>query len=64
MNKQIHWTEQYLLLTFLLDKPKARILLGSRYHMWRNPKLLGHMLQDKAAVGGASFWFEYRGVTA
>jgi hypothetical protein len=61
LQRQIHWTEQYLLLAFLLDNPKARVLFGSRYHSWRNPQLLGSLMQGKAGAGGGSFWFEYRG---
>lgn len=61
LHRQIHWTEQYLLLAYLLDNPKVRILFGSRYHMWRNPEALAKLNQGKAPAGGGSFWFEYRG---
>ncbi len=64
IQKQIHWTEQYLLLAFLLDNPKARILYGSRYNQWRNKDLMQEMLGGKANPVGASFWFEYRGASA
>jgi len=61
LENQTHWTEQYLLLAFLLDNPKARILFGSRYHMWRNREMLTRFMQSKGAPGGGSFWFEYNG---
>jgi hypothetical protein len=61
LERQIHWTEQYLLLAFLLDNPKARVLYGSRYHAWCNPQMLELFMAGKAPIGGGSFWFEYRG---
>lgn len=61
LERQIHWTEQYLLLAFLLDNPKARILFGSAYHLWRNRPRLKELMAGKAPAGGRSFWFEYRG---
>lgn len=64
LEKQIHWTEQYLLMAFLLDNPKARILFGVRYHLWRNPDLLEKLMGGKARTAGGSFWFEYRGASA
>ncbi len=64
LHKQIHWTEQHLLLAFLLDNPKARILYGSRYNHWRNRDLMETMMGGKAPAVGASFWFEYRGAHA
>lgn len=63
LDRQIHWTEQYLLLAFLLDNPKATVLYGSRYNDWRNADLMKEMLGGKAPPVGASFWFEYRGAT-
>ena len=64
LNKQIHWTEQYLLMAFLLDNPKAKILFGTSYNWWRNRELLEKMMSGKWKPGGGSFWFEYRGASA
>ena len=64
LEKQIHWTEQYLLLAFLLDNPRARILFGSRYNGWRHRDLMEKLMGGKAPPVGASFWFEYRGAQA
>lgn len=64
LEKQQHWTEQYLLLAFLLDNPKARVLYGGRYNTWRHRDLMKRMMGDKAPPVGASFWFEYRGAGA
>lgn len=61
LRQQVHWTEQYLLLAFLLDNPKTRVLYGSRYNEWRNSDLMEEIMRGKAPPVGASFWFEYRG---
>lgn len=59
--KHIYWTEQYLLLAFLINNPKIEFLFGSRYHQWKNEELLESFMGGKANPGGASFWFRYRG---
>lgn len=61
LDTQIHWTEQYLLLAFLLDNPKAKVLFGSNYHKHFNAELLAEFMHNRFAGGGGSFWFEYDG---
>jgi hypothetical protein len=61
LDKQIFWTEQYLLLALLTDNPKSRVLYGSAYHYAFNKEALDRMMDNKYPSGGASFWFEYRG---
>jgi hypothetical protein len=63
LDKQIFWTEQYLLLAFLIDNPKASVCYGSMYHSAFNPEALEKMMLNKTLFGGSSFWFEYRGGT-
>jgi hypothetical protein len=58
---QIFWTEQYLLLAFLIDNPRTRVLFGSAYHQYANPSLLGLLMHGRYSKGGGSFWFEYDG---
>ncbi|HMO19226.1 MAG TPA: class I SAM-dependent methyltransferase [Oligoflexia bacterium] len=55
----IYWTEQYLLLAFLRDNPRCKFLFGSAYHRWKNPELLKILMHERAAIRGASFWFDY-----
>lgn len=58
---QIFWTEQYLLMAFLLDNPKAHVLFGSRYAA---ETIRGEMIDfmgGKASIGGGSLWFSYDG---
>lgn len=61
LDHQIYWTEQYLLLAFLLDNPKASFLFGSTYHKWANKDLLEDFMHGRAQAGGGSFWFKYDG---
>ena len=59
--QQIFWTEQYLLLAFLLDNPKASVLYGSAYNAFAHATLLDGLMQGKALPGGGSLWFRYDG---
>lgn len=57
-DQQIYWTEQYLLLAYLLDNPKVRVLFGSNYHRLLNPASLARLTPSNVPAGGGSFWFE------
>ncbi len=59
LQKQIFWTEQYLLLALLTDNPRARVLFGSEYLRAFHTDALTRWMGGKAAAGGGSFWFEY-----
>lgn len=59
LEQQIYWTEQYLLMAFLTDNPKAKFIYGSAYHAWKNNALLKRFMHDRARAGGGSFWFTY-----
>ena len=61
LDQHIYWTEQYLLLAFLLDNLKATFLYGSSYHQWANEGLLKKFMHGRAGSGGSSFWFKYCG---
>jgi len=61
LERGLYWTEQYLLLAFLLDNPKAQALYGSNYHNRLNNPTLEQMMANKWTAGGGSFWFEYNG---
>lgn len=55
------WTEQYLLLAFLIDNPKARVLYGSNYNASWNAPLMTELMGQKYRSGGGSLWFRYNG---
>lgn len=57
LQRNIFWTEQYLLQAYLLDNPKAKIVFGSRY-VYRHMRGLGvEMMRGRHADGGASLWY-------
>lgn len=61
LEKQVFWTEQYLLLALLTDNPKAKVIYGSAYHHSFNREALDQMMHGRCLSGGGSFWFEYNG---
>ncbi len=61
LQKQIFWTEQYLLLALLIDNPKASVLYGSTYNARCNASVMSRLMGGKSPVGGGSLWFEYDG---
>jgi Methyltransferase domain len=61
LEKQVFWTEQYLLLALLTDNPKAKVIYGSAYHHSFNRQALDQMMHGRCLSGGGSFWFEYKG---
>ena len=61
LERQIFWTEQYLLLAFLIDNPKVKVLYGSAYHHALNREALDTFMRNKWPSGGGSFWFKYDG---
>jgi hypothetical protein len=63
LERQIFWTEQYLLLAFLIDNLKASVLFGSTYCNEYNKELLQKLMGGKYGTGGGSLWFQYRGGT-
>ena len=58
---QIFWTEQYLLLAFLIDNPKASVIYGSAINAELFPEIMNKMMNEKALSGGSSIWFKYNG---
>ncbi|MEW5871685.1 MAG: class I SAM-dependent methyltransferase [Chloroflexota bacterium] len=61
LDLQRFWTEQYLLLAFLLDNPKTMPLYGSNYNAKWNTPLMEKWMGAKYPSGGGSFWFKYNG---
>jgi len=61
LDHQRFWTEQYLLLAFLLDNPKASVLYGSNYNAKWNLSLMKKLMGGKYPLGGGSLWFKYDG---
>lgn len=55
----IYWTEQYLVLAWLQDNPRTRVLFGSAYHERFNPALLESLMHGRYRAGGSSLWLAY-----
>jgi len=61
LDRQIFWTEQYLVLAFITDNPRVSVRFGSAYHHQANPNALDALMHERYPRGGGSFWFEYDG---
>jgi hypothetical protein len=61
LDSQIYWTEQYLLMAFLIDNPRVKVLYGSAYNAHFNVEPLREQTHGRTTPGGSSFWFEYDG---
>lgn len=62
LDLQIHWTEQYLLLAWMIENQRVKVLFGSAYHEHFNPDLLKELMHGRyPATCSSSFWLEYDG---
>ena len=61
LNRQIFWTEQYLLLALLIDNPKASLVYGSNFNAKQHPFMMEKFMGGKYPFGGGSAWFQYNG---
>lgn len=61
LEKQIYWTEQYLLYAYMLDNPKIEVLFGSAYAKKKLPNLLKHFMRNRYPGGGGSLWYQLKG---
>jgi hypothetical protein len=57
LDRNIFWTEQYLLHAYLLDNPKAEILFGSYYLHRTMPDLSESLMCGRYPGGGGSLWY-------
>ena len=61
LDKQIYWTEQYLLYAYMLDNPKVEVLFGSTYVNKRMPDVMRTLMDGKFPGGGGSLWYRLNG---
>jgi len=59
LEKQIFWTEQYLVLALLVGNSRLRVLYGSAYHAHYHAEALRHMMCGRPVGHGGSLWMEY-----
>ncbi|MCW3475229.1 class I SAM-dependent methyltransferase [Limobrevibacterium gyesilva] len=57
-DRQIYWTEQYLLYAYLLQNPFARVVFGSTYATEFLAAQTLSLMGGKCPPGGGSLWFE------
>jgi hypothetical protein len=58
LDLHVYWTEQYLLLAYLLDNPKAQVVSGSHYLQRTLPELSRRWMRGRHSDGGGSLWYE------
>nr|WP_241735807.1 class I SAM-dependent methyltransferase [Aquisalinus flavus] len=59
-DRQIYWTEQYLLAAYLTGNSRTKILYGSNYLQLRHPERLAAFMHGRQKPGGASLWFSQK----
>jgi hypothetical protein len=64
LDRHVYWTEQYLLLAYLLDNPKAEIATGSYYLRKHLPEQSAAMMRGRYGDGGGSLWYWIDGSAA
>jgi hypothetical protein len=60
LEKNVFWTEQYLLLAWLLDNPRTEVLFGSNWLRRCEPEAFSGFMRGREARG-ASFWYGLNG---
>jgi hypothetical protein len=55
---QYYWTEHYLLQALLTGNEGFKVVYGSHYHSIYNGDLLEEFMDNKAGIGGGSFWYK------
>jgi hypothetical protein len=56
IEKNVFWTEQYLLLAWLLDNPRTEVLFGSNWLRRSAPEAFSRFMCGRPGKG-ASFWY-------
>jgi hypothetical protein len=57
LDKHVYWTEQYLLLAYLLDNPKVKIVAGSCYLHRQMSEQSKALMHGRYSDGGSSLWY-------
>lgn len=57
LERHLHWTEQYLLLAYLLGNGRTRTLFGSSFAYLSLRSELEEFMHRRYPGGGGSFWF-------
>ena len=57
LDLHLHWTEQHLLLAYLIGNRRTRLLFASNFALNRLAGELAAFMHGRHPVGGGSFWF-------
>lgn len=57
LQRNFHWTEQYLLLALLIGNPNFEILYGTHHNQGTYPDKLRALMHGQSGIEGGSFWF-------
>ena len=57
LEKQIYWTEQYLLYAYLLDNHKAEVIFGSNYTHLYMKDMAERLMHGRWSTKGGSIWY-------
>jgi hypothetical protein len=60
-DRHLYWTEQYLLLAYLLDNPRVEVVYGSAWAHRHARGALDGFMRGRWGSGGASLWFRREG---
>ena len=60
-DRQIYWTEQYLLYAYLVDNYRTKVTYSSSYNYMRHRAKLDKFMCGQYGSGGGSIWFEQQG---
>ncbi|MEM9175226.1 MAG: class I SAM-dependent methyltransferase [Myxococcota bacterium] len=58
LDHHYYWTEQYLLMAFLLGNSSWRYRFGSHHFLRCHPDRIAALMGGRYEAGGSSFWFE------
>ena len=58
LDARLYWTEPYIVMAYLHDISRYRVLFGSEFAKRRFPEIATRMMHGKAPIGGVSLWFE------
>jgi len=53
-DKHVYWTEQYLLMAYLIDNSRTRVQYGSTYHFLRNRQQLNAFMHGASMPAAAA----------
>lgn len=59
MERHIHWTEQYILLAYMINNQNCEVLFGSYFAQNKLPAELEQFMHGYYNSGGASFWIKH-----